>query len=783
VVDKKRTISLCMIAKNEQAVIGACLKSCIDYVDEVILVDTGSTDSTKDIAKSVCGSKLCLIEEAWADNFSKPRNTSFNSATGDWIIWLDADDTIEHLPELLKWLDSHENEVDIVNLPYDYARDEFGNICVVHWRERLLRNVRKEDTSAAFTWEDPIHEFLIYPPNSRIISLEIARVTHHREKTEAKSTRRNLDILEKTIKAEGGYTKAATRHMVYLGNEYLVRGEADAAIEAFEAYLPRSNWDEEALQVHCKLAMLYQDRQNYLKAYSHAYEALHRNPTWPDAYVLLAQLDLLTGKYANAIKFANVAMQQPVPDTPLILNPLTYSYTPRAIRYKANLLLGNVAEAREDAEYCQNSRPDEQTAADYAYITGELDRRSKVESVVRLNAALPLETLVALPDNIKGEPIIQDMIGFRVLSQEVTHNKPVIALYTGPHYEAWGPRNLLEGGIGGSETAAICVSRELSKQGADVTVYGEPGSQIGRDEYGVLYLPARHLDPTREYDVFISSRRPDIAETYTLNAKAKWLWLHDVNLGEIPMSRFQKFDRILTLSQWQTNQYLSLYGDGIAGKITRTENGIDHDLIVSALTDSLAAGSRDSQRFIYSSSPDRGLSYLLDIWPDIKEILPNASLDIYYGWDNFDKALNAYPQLRIVKDQIMYKINVLKEVGVTMHGRVSQKELYAQACKANFWVYPTNFCETSCITAKEMMACGVNVIASAVGALSETIGTHGTLITGSPEFPATQQKFLQAIKKVYAMQGTDAHKNAMLNAALYPKDWSDIAAQWLEMLP
>ena len=89
--DRQPTISLCMIVKNEERVLGDCLASIRPWVDEIIVVDTGSTDRTAEIAVEY-GAKV--FEFPWTESFSEARNQSLKHATGDWILWMDADDTI-----------------------------------------------------------------------------------------------------------------------------------------------------------------------------------------------------------------------------------------------------------------------------------------------------------------------------------------------------------------------------------------------------------------------------------------------------------------------------------------------------------------------------------------------------------------------------------------------------------------------------------------------------------------------------------------------------------------
>ncbi|MDR1830043.1 MAG: glycosyltransferase [Candidatus Fibromonas sp.] len=101
--DKRPLLSICMIVKDEEKNIGECLKSTQGLADEIIVIDTGSTDKTVEIAKSY-GAKIEYF--AWTKDFSAARNYSLSKATSRWIIWLDADDrlpkrTVEELRQKL----------------------------------------------------------------------------------------------------------------------------------------------------------------------------------------------------------------------------------------------------------------------------------------------------------------------------------------------------------------------------------------------------------------------------------------------------------------------------------------------------------------------------------------------------------------------------------------------------------------------------------------------------------------------------------------------------------
>ena len=104
---KKATLSLCMIVKNEERYLSDCLKSVKDVVDQIVIVDTGSSDQTVDIAKEY---EAEIYHFPWCGDFSAARNESLKYATCDWIMWMDADERLapESTEHLLRILASEE---------------------------------------------------------------------------------------------------------------------------------------------------------------------------------------------------------------------------------------------------------------------------------------------------------------------------------------------------------------------------------------------------------------------------------------------------------------------------------------------------------------------------------------------------------------------------------------------------------------------------------------------------------------------------------------------------
>ena len=120
----------------------------------------------------------------------------------------------------------------------------------------------------------------------------------------------------------------------------------------------------------------------------------------------------------------------------------------------------------------------------------------------------------------------------------------------------------------------------------------------------------------------------------------------------------------------------------------------------------------------YFSSYDRGLECLLDMWPEIKKRVPEATLDVCYGWHTFSVVHANNPEMMQWKYKMMQK---LRQDGVTEHGRLSHTELAKLMKSIQVWAYPTEFTEIHCITALKAQEAGCIPVSTTVAALDETI--------------------------------------------------------------
>ena len=237
------TISLCMIVKNEENTLKRCLKSVRDIADEIIIVDTGSMDSTRQVATEFTNK---IYDFPWVDDFSKARNYSFSKATKDYILWLDADDIIlsEDRVKFIDLKESISSNVDAVMMKYNTGFDSQGKVIFSYYRERLSKR------SNNFKWREPVHEYLEIGGN--IINSDIC-ITH--AKQSAVHSNRNIQIYE-SILSSG--TKLSLRGTYYYARELKDNGRYKDAAEQFNFFLKSgSGWVEDNIAACGELAKCY----------------------------------------------------------------------------------------------------------------------------------------------------------------------------------------------------------------------------------------------------------------------------------------------------------------------------------------------------------------------------------------------------------------------------------------------------------------------------------------------------------------------------------------------
>jgi len=270
-------LSLCMIVKNEEAVLDACLKSVHEVVDEIVIVDTGSTDSTREIARSY---RAEIIDYEWKSDFSQARNTSLEIAKGKWILVLDADEVLtDPAQKNLRDTTLHTG-ADALSLVIRNQNPE-GELQAYSdfYLTRLFRN---DDN---YRFEGMIHEQIrpSIEKNGGIIEKSDLVIEHHGygKKTVqggVSRAKRNLQILEQTLKK----TPDDSYLLYQLGVTYKQMGRDTEAIETLKKAELRDTdrilLPETRALLFMKLAQLYLASDHYTNAVDYARKCLSLEP-------------------------------------------------------------------------------------------------------------------------------------------------------------------------------------------------------------------------------------------------------------------------------------------------------------------------------------------------------------------------------------------------------------------------------------------------------------------------------------------------------------------------
>lgn len=454
----KADVSLCIIVKNEP-LLENCLESIKDYVSEIVIVDTGSTDDTPEVAK-----KYATIFETYTncnnpetgliEDFSKARNRSFELATKPWIMWCDADDIIdggEHLYALTQDFELNENRKNLDTMaylfPYEYSHDANGNCTCRHYRERLFYG------KDSFNFVNPVHEVAIPKENMRSIFVKRDDIIFIHKRQVGKEAGRNIRILRKYFEENGGEDP---RQMYYLALECSSAGQIDEAIQLFTKYINVSGWDEERVMACLKLVDIYQGQGNYEEGLKWSLKAISIYEMWGEGYFAAARMYyFLAAKndrnsYRNwerCIHFANEGLSKPPTQTVLFINPLErefdiYRYLNVAYNAVGNveaaLIAANTAlQKHDDALLLKNKKLYEEHLS-RLQIMGNVDILKRLGTVDQI-------AVDAITSIIHNKPIGQ----FPPYNKSTTYPKDISAeqfplAITTPHSQAWGIPNTLE---------------------------------------------------------------------------------------------------------------------------------------------------------------------------------------------------------------------------------------------------------------------------------------------------------------------------------------------------
>jgi glycosyltransferase involved in cell wall biosynthesis len=341
-------ISAALIVRDEANTIARCLAALRPFVDEIVVVDTGSTDETKAIAARFTDR---IFDFTWIDDFAAARQFAFDQATGDWVFWIDADDVLIGGEHIRPAVESAAPDVLCLMWRYDLLDEASGETLTTLWRERCVRN------TGAFRWVGRVHEVLVCDKPYRREQVEAVWHEHRREQRATRSGR-NLRILEAEYRELGD--ALSPRSCFYLANEYKDNRRWEEAVTLFSQYLRHPDtWAEERYLAYQRRGKCLWVLGRHDEAADSYLRAVGLYPLFPQAYFGLAEIAYTRKDWPVVVHWCEIGQRLPMPEMTLFVvqSEIAYDWI---IHYTNALYhVGRVGDAYRWTELALQMRPDD----------------------------------------------------------------------------------------------------------------------------------------------------------------------------------------------------------------------------------------------------------------------------------------------------------------------------------------------------------------------------------------------------------------------------------------
>jgi len=296
----------------------------------------------------------------------------------------------------------------------------------------------------------------------------------------------------------------------------------------------------------------------------------------------------------------------------------------------------------------------------------------------------------------------------------------------------------------------------------------------------------KHLDEAdfSEPGLWIIYRNFTPVDNFNPKRDDQYIWIvsQDTDCAGYSDERAEKVNNILSLCTDHSNYIAEKYPK-LKNKIFQTSNGIKSDFIRELIAEDYQKKPEDKikrnlKRLIYTSSPDRGLVELLQIFKRAREYVDDLELHVFYGFDNIKNLLKKQKNYNW-KKTILDVEKYANQPGVTLHGRIGQKQLYEEFMKSGIWCYPTTFSESSCISCLEAQSLGAIPITNPYWALKDNV-KHGIFIMGDPKSdPLVRARYVQSIVQVAnSTEGQEQIRMNMSPIIMCQYNWDIMVDRW-----
>jgi len=744
-----QTICLNMIVKNESHLIENTLIHLLEKIKFTywVICDTGSTDNTMTIIQEFFD-KMKIPGELYSNewkNFAHNRTLALEYAfeKTDYLLIFDADDSIVGdlvIPDKLK--------ADAYNF-------QFG--LLIKYQRPLLINNRKK-----WIFESVIHEYL-KPLESVVYSnlegnyyVNSGR-TGNRNKDPDKYLKDALILKDAFYEAESQNLPIKNRYAFYCANSYFDYKNFADSVEWYKKVLTLDNWDQEKYVSCIRLGIAYQNINEIEKFVFYMLQSFEYDCKRLEGiyYIILYYISKSQYKIAyHYYKFIENYYENEYCNDKAIDNKVFIEN--HIYRFNLPYIMTNVAENLKDIElqfkmiiliFMQNYTP---PIAQMAFNILDMFEKLKTKIDIPEECVIYYQSYKLLIEKTFNRP--------KKIETKLSNK---ILFYTGFCPQEWNKTQSLEKGLGGSERAVIYLA-ECFPKNYEIFISGQVIDEKIDNITFISHDQLPKLIHENHFDTVIVSRYISFFENYPDTKTNRIIvWSHDIDLinygssiptREILQKNDFKINHYVFLTTWHKNLMIQKY-PWIQSKSVIINNGIINIQEFSK--------TKIPNSFVYSSCTERGLVRLLELWPQIIEKIPDASLKIC--------SYNSFPKN---EEEIILKKIVDQYTSISHVGCLSAERLYTLMQQSEFWLYPSYWPETSCITAMEMLKCKVVCLYYPVAGLPETINNIGIEISPNDEI----EKLIsvtEPIKTELIQKGTEYTKNCL---------WKDRFEQWKNIL-
>lgn len=770
------TICLNMIVKNESHIIEKTLNNICSQIPlhYWVIGDNGSTDGTQEIILKFFKKKKIkgiLYEDKWVDfghNRSEALKKAYNKT--DYVFIFDADDYISGKMLMPS------------KLVADFYQFTFGHPDNVQYHRALLVNNRLK-----WSFKGVLHEYIKCDEENHKLTSDSVKGDYFVISGRSGNRNTNPNKYRDDAKVlENGYYKAleekddiSDRYAYYCAQSYRDAGMFDDAIKWYKITLTRNGWVEEKYVSCLTLYELYQQQNNNEMGFFYLVESHKYSTQRVEAARILIQH--YCADNCSAVAFSYYTLIQEYFENHMLNDNLStklfarnhdyYFYLPyfmiitseRVRKYEVGIKMYEIIFTKKIMihEWWHNN-----LIHNLQFFIDKVNKKSHPNFfnllndylIALQNANIVLDNdLVKLfvrhglnPNNIKG------------FNNKVNKDSNKILIFAGFGCTEWNQTYLETNSLGGSETAVINLTKCFPKK-YDIYVGGIVKEEKVNNITYVNLGNLPNLIRENHFHAIIISRYISFLEMFPYYSSNKvFVWIHDTvmsNYGcniqdiDILKKHNRNIDKYVCLTDWHKNHISNIY-PLVKNKINIINNGINLSIFPPKT-------KKIPNSFIYSSCSERGLSKVLNMWGEILKHLPDAQL--------FISSYNPFPHN---DDEKEMNIIVQKYDSIHHLGKLSQPNLYKQMALSEYWLYPTNWPETSCITSLEMLMNEVICLYYPLAGLVNTLGEYGVVIEPNKE-----------IEKLISLTDEDKIKIREKGRQYAEKcSWQNREKVWYEMI-